>query len=599
MGDWTVNAGPMLRYDTIDDRDVYHAFALLVTEHARVEDVSVAPVLQYLVGGGVAGAPLAAVPVRGTAIHVYQDAVSGKAHVFWRFKIECLLTDAPQAVAYDLPGIHPQRLFQVPARMQNFRWATYSCNGFSSGVDEGAWGGADPLWRDVLEEHAKSPYHAVVGGGDQIYNDCVGKDPTVAAALQPSAPGKGSTQPLTPELVARLDHLFFENYVKWFGHGAFARAISEIPMVNMLDDHDLIDGFGTYPDDLMRAPVFNGIGSRGVFWYLLFQQFMCDPHDGITPGLGYNVNEPATPFRSLIVGGPGAYIPFPTHNLLTRFGPKQYVLLLDCRAQRKINQVCAQDTYDICFDALQRLPHTVEHLVVQLGVPLAYPRMVLLEKMLASNWNPIVWLAKKLMPKFTNDFNGQVELLDDLNDHWCAARHKKERNAFVARTQEVAVDRGVRISFLSGDVHAGACGVCTWNGGRALTAVSSLHHLKPERDPKYSVAMVTSAIVNVPPPAPVLAMVNTLAARRHKRRFGTHETMIPMFDVIGARNWCSVELNEATDELLFDLRVEKEKGSGEVKVYTVKVPPPRFRARHLLRHLTADLRGSDAEEAAA
>ena len=27
------------------------------------------------------------------------------------------------------------------------------------------------LWRDVLSQHAKAPLHAMVGGGDQIYND--------------------------------------------------------------------------------------------------------------------------------------------------------------------------------------------------------------------------------------------------------------------------------------------------------------------------------------------------------------------------------------------------------------------------------------------
>ena len=27
------------------------------------------------------------------------------------------------------------------------------------------------LWRDVLEQHSKMPLHAMVGGGDQIYND--------------------------------------------------------------------------------------------------------------------------------------------------------------------------------------------------------------------------------------------------------------------------------------------------------------------------------------------------------------------------------------------------------------------------------------------
>jgi hypothetical protein len=37
------------------------------------------------------------------------------------------------------------------------------------------------------------------------------------------------------------------------------------PRVNMLDDHDLIDGFGTYDDETQSAPVMSFIGGRGYF----------------------------------------------------------------------------------------------------------------------------------------------------------------------------------------------------------------------------------------------------------------------------------------------------------------------------------------------
>jgi len=42
----------------------------------------------------------------------------------------------------------------------------------------------------------------------------------------------------------------------------------------MLDDHDLIDGFGTYDDETQAAAVFSHIGARGYFvrW--------CDFHSG-------------------------------------------------------------------------------------------------------------------------------------------------------------------------------------------------------------------------------------------------------------------------------------------------------------------------------
>lgn len=50
-------------------------------------------------------------------------------------------------------------------------------NGFSAGINPddfrgpGHASGFDPLWTDLLEKHAERPYHALVGGGDQIYCD--------------------------------------------------------------------------------------------------------------------------------------------------------------------------------------------------------------------------------------------------------------------------------------------------------------------------------------------------------------------------------------------------------------------------------------------
>lgn len=47
------------------------------------------------------------------------------------------------------------------------------------------------------------------------------------------------------------------------------------------------------------------------------------------------------------------------------------MLLLDCRAERKKDQVCSKTTYDRIFAAIKKLP-ALKHLVVQLGIPIAY-----------------------------------------------------------------------------------------------------------------------------------------------------------------------------------------------------------------------------------
>lgn len=51
------------------------------------------------------------------------------------------------------------------------------CNGFSAGVNPDSFrgpgfnSGYDPVWMDLLRKHAERPFHALVGGGDQLYCD--------------------------------------------------------------------------------------------------------------------------------------------------------------------------------------------------------------------------------------------------------------------------------------------------------------------------------------------------------------------------------------------------------------------------------------------
>lgn len=37
-----------------------------------------------------------------------------------------------------------------------------------------------------------------------------------------------------------------------------AEAFASIPSVNMWDDHDIIDGYGSYPSDMQNTDLFQG-----------------------------------------------------------------------------------------------------------------------------------------------------------------------------------------------------------------------------------------------------------------------------------------------------------------------------------------------------
>ena len=73
------------------------------------------------------------------------------------------------------------------------------------------------------------------------------------------------------------------------------------------------------------------------------------------------------PFKSVVIGGDGPYVPFPSHLFVSYLGPQVHMLLLDCRAERKKDQVCSPYEYKTVFERIMRLPPQVEHLVVQIG----------------------------------------------------------------------------------------------------------------------------------------------------------------------------------------------------------------------------------------
>ncbi|KAI6117739.1 hypothetical protein EDD16DRAFT_1885290 [Pisolithus croceorrhizus] len=624
--------GPLLRYDTIDMNGVWHGAALIVTADAG-SFYDPVPVLTYQwdpeeptrtpnsptsstfskyelsphpadphattllsredvekIGkdneGGSKGCAATidqTQRVIGQEIYVY----SGRSgtFTFWRFPIRIQLGANELCIKYSING-GIQLSFCVPAFRQNMRWATYSCNGFSAGVNSddfrgpGFKSGYDPMWVDLLQKHSQEPFHVLVGGGDQLYCDSVTREPELQDWVHAQTGPSKLAHSLTPEIAECIDRFLFNHYCASFRHGAFARANSSIPMLNMCD---LIDGFGSYPDDLQSCPIFQAIGARGYFFFLLFQCFINPYLDGLDDRPGRH------PFKSLILGFQGPFVGLPSHSFLAPLGPNVHILMLDCRAERRKDRVCSDAQYRKMYDHIKQLPSSVEHLIVQLGIPIAYPRLVFLETALDSKLNPLISLGRNRtlgLSGLVNKFNSEAELLDDLNDHWTAKVHKKERNFFIQELQGIAKMKRLRITFLSGDVHCAAVGVLkTYTGGKNNVEVP------PSVDFRYMINIVTSAIVNTPPPVAVIRYVHKTLhyAQTDETMVTGHSNVCQLFThepdgtvrsknkyIMGRRNWCAVRWDGRTGEVMFDLRVETEKGLGTSVGYEVRVPPPQW-----------------------
>ncbi|KAA8566871.1 hypothetical protein EYC84_009970 [Monilinia fructicola] len=488
------------------------------------------------------------IKIRG--VKLYSDV----ANTFWRFHIQVPMQQEEIQCEYTIPGLSfaeggktDRQNFFIPAVTESMRIMFHSCNGFSVGTDEDAYSGAC-LWRDVARQHEVSPFHVMLGGGDQIYNDGI----RVSGPLRPwtdiGNPKKRREYPFPEDLRKDCDSYYVKNYIRWYSTEPFAAMNGKIPQVNLWDDHDIIDGFGSYVDEFMRCSVFRGIGGVAHKYYLLFQHHIAPPPSTFTTdapqttstdGVGVDprqientyVLENDIPDPSYIIGdSPGPYVAERSRSIYARLGARIAFFGIDARTERTRHQVNYPETYTKIFNRLKAeltaakaSPSPIQHLIVLLGIPIAYPRLTWLENIFSSPlMGPLKFMNKRFGfgGSFFNHFDGSVDLLDDLDDHYTAHTHKKERHYLIAQLQSLASQFSVRITILGGDVHLAAVGRFYSNPSLQVPV---------SQDFRYMANIISSAIVNKPPPQ---AVANLLAKRNkiHHLDKVTDETLLSFFD---------------------------------------------------------------------
>lgn len=539
--------GPLLNYRHMENGQ-WHGSVLIVTTPGQQD-----PQLTLTCVGAVGPSQEKTVTETGTrtvgAEKLYEDTAKG----FWRFKLDVPFQQFEARWQYEIQGMtyvdntktsRPQ-VFVVPSASQSMRILFHSCNGFSVGTDVDAWSGP-ALWNDVIRMHDQKPFHVMLGGGDQIYNDGVRVDGPLKPWTDIGNPHKRREFPFDQKMRDECDEYYFQNYVRWYGQAPFSHANGQIAQVNIWDDHDIIDGFGSYTDHFMKCAVFRGIGGVAHKYYLLFQHHQAPPKSTFTTdapattttgpnGTAPDPEQLKTSFvklddlddPSFIVGQkPGPYVEERSRSIYCQLGARIAFCGIDARTERTRHQINYPETYQIIFDRLNRelsANPNLKHLVLLLGVPIAYPRLQWLENILSSPLiGPIKFLNKRFgfAGSLFNQFDGKADLLDDLDDHYTAHQHKTERRELIHHLQELAKQHSVRVTILGGDVHLAAIGRFYSNPKLAIPA---------EKDHRYMPNVISSAITNKPPPQPV---ANLLAKRNkiHHLDHDTDETLLEIFD---------------------------------------------------------------------
>lgn len=414
-------------------------------------------------------------------------------------------------------------VFHIAQLNQRWRGGFFSCNGFDitalsrTKID---WT-FDDVWEHLESVHEETPLHLLIWGGDQNYIDFMFEDvPYLKQWIDMEWNWKWTCDYLE-ELNEQVEEYQFNTYVQNWERPEVRKALSTIPSIMQWDDHDIFDGAGSYPPLLHDSPMMVGLFNAAQKLRLLFQH-----HTTMEKARDHG-----------LFGYQG-------YNLLARCGPNLLIVGTDGRTERDVETVHHPKSWDMIFEKLEEQITNIAHLIVVFPVPFSFVRFKLAESIFEYLKNVPNKYRQLPLVKQTNSIFGLPELYDDLLDEWTHEAHIGERDRALARFQGLAESKRVRITFFSGDVHC--CGISRFQ-------TRTKKHLPPIRDAKLMYQVISSAIVNIPPPRQILQFAHYVKTKWYPIA-NTEEELIDFFQrlpetgrkirhrkILPNRNWCYFE----------------------------------------------------------
>jgi len=383
--------------------------------------------------------------------------------------------------------------FYLPAATEKIRFVYGSCNGFSALKLMASTAEPHKMWERMVADHQAQPLSLIVLGGDQVYADAVWEQDWMRdfAELSDAAMAK---YPVTPEMDANLDRFYEKLYHRQWTAKPVAAMLASVPSIMMWDDHDIFDGWGSHSKLVQASVVYARIYQSAL---RAFQRFQ---------------------LRGNLARGflqPGA-----KHHAYTAVLNGETFLMLDHRTERTPDVVMSDDQWNALKQWLKGF--SGQRLFIQSAVPVIYRTFGLVERALATT-------------------NKREELEDDLNDHWSAREHQKERlrliYCLIGRQQELQDDNkdfDPHWVFLSGDVHVG-CMASVW-----------------EKDIDLGLYQIVSSGIVHPPPSILQWLGIRAVSGDGDDRLGNGELVAEIHSIAGAtskflrtRNYARIELEEA------------------------------------------------------
>ena len=351
--------GPYLRYTNMDiERGLWLGSIMLITEASQQP-----PTIHIHQSIDLSPNPR---QLKAHPIHSHQR------WIFYRYDADLRMEDQGAAKWTYAITSHlgcTRYEFLVAGRYESsWRFVAHSGNDFGLNVsanERSKLGGIPTMWKDVLVKHQEcGGFHSQIGLGGQIYADRLWKDiPALKQWTQTSGKENRKNAPWSAKLDEDVMHAYFHYYTSHFDQPAIREAFAQIPQICCLDDHEIFDGFGSYPEYMQTSHVFRNIGRIGMEMYLLFQHHT-------THEILRNVSNDIDLFT---ITGTG-------WHFVKYLGPSVVVVGPDTRSERNGNQVLAGPTYQGLFPKVAVLPPSVQHCLWLLPVPIIYPRLEAVEQ---------------------------------------------------------------------------------------------------------------------------------------------------------------------------------------------------------------------------
>lgn len=440
---------------------------------------------------------------------------------FYKYDLDLQMVEATERWTYAVTS-HlgcTRYEFVVAGRAETgWRFVAHSGNDFAASTsqnDRSKLGGLGFMWKDVLQKNIEcGGFHVQLGLGDQIYGDRLWKEvPLLKQWLATQGKENRKNASWTARHEEDVTHAYFHFYTSHFDQPFLREAFAQIPHVCQIDDHDIFDGYGSYPDYMQNSQVVKNIGRIAVDMYLLFQHHT-------TLEILRNVGHDLDLFT--ITGQGWHFVKF--------LGPAVVVVGVDVRSERTQNRVLAGPTYQGLFPKVAMLPPSVQHCIWMISVPLIYPRLDTMESLantfatgkkavnagynvlgkvtssvagivggkevVASGFNQVKRAVGKsgLMGNVVNQF-GDLDIGEILKDMWTHDTKDLERTYLIRTLQGIAHQKGIRMTFLSGDVNAAGAGL--------------VHDPSHPSDHKTMYQIITSPIVAAPAAHYILKMLHS------------------------------------------------------------------------------------------